>query len=479
MPTLCSLDPFTPGKRRPKCCAQYVSEAETLAQAREGRVHARRDSSASFDERLLATNEGRGKPEPIDSPSADMELQMQDGRGCRPREPRLSFLSAVQTRHLDLLPMPNDQKELIHHWSTYLSVKLAIIDGPDNVCRSSMCSRALTGLLSSSKESSADITIFHAICAGAAFNLFELTQGSVKAHEILALKHERLALMHLRYNLGRHEELKNQSLGLAIMACIVVDAIAGTTGRWRAHLAGGMSYLRYLAAHGCDTEDEFIRDMLYMAILCQLDVQEGGWDLLGKQSRGIGPDPSYGACSSFFSNLARMNQFSTAKHRPPTDQELDAFELQLHLSCPSPQSPSLKIKPNHRATVIHHVAKAFHYASIVYFQRSIRRRALDASSDLVESGVHELETIESLTRDTAGCMTMWPALVLAAEASTFDLQLRMTQWFQTKHKLGFRNVRILREVVEEVWTRRARSCVPREVSWQAVMAEQKYDVFRL
>ncbi|KAH7141829.1 hypothetical protein EDB81DRAFT_899148 [Dactylonectria macrodidyma] len=355
--------------------------------------------------------------------------------------PEKNYSTPPTIRHIDFLSMPSRQKSLIFHWVTWLSGKLMLTDGPDNVLRTALLPRALSGVSGSSTQSTADIAVFHAICAGSAFNLFELSGRKDTTLEALALNHERLELEHLRFNLGRQDVLGSQSLGLAIMASITVDAISGITGRWKTHLSGGISYLRHLQRHRRLAEDDcgFPANILRMALLCH-------WNVPGER-------PS--DCQ--------------------TGREVDIFELQLYLSFP-PAQCSRGISLDSHTAVASHAARAFYYASLVYFQRTIRRASPGAVHSLVNIGFRELEAIETLTEGTAGCMALWPALVLGSEASTREMEVRVRTWFQAKEAFGVRNVCVIHDLIEDLWLRRARD---RDLGWQDLIAEEKYDVFRL
>lgn len=64
------------------------------------------------------------------------------------------------SRHLDAMPMPSKQKRLIHHWVTFTSRKIVLLDEPHNPCRTMMLPMALKGLVSKEGDSNADVAIF-------------------------------------------------------------------------------------------------------------------------------------------------------------------------------------------------------------------------------------------------------------------------------------------------------------------------------
>ncbi|WAO84789.1 Zn(2)-C6 fungal-type domain-containing protein [Fusarium falciforme] len=340
-----------------------------------------------------------------------------------------------------------------------------------------MLPRALAGVCGSSTQSTPDIAIFHAICAGSAFNLFELSGRRDSTLEVLALNHEGLELEHLRFCLGRQDVIRSQSLGPAILASIMVDAVSGTKGRWKTHLSGGISYLKHLQRQRRLAEDEyeFPANILRMALLSH-------WDMSGERNLALDSfdlddaNCFSGARSPLFANLAAMARFEGSTDYCPSTSELDTFELQLYLSFPPSQdSQRIDLDPCAAAAETH-AARAFYYASLVHFQRTIRKTPPDAVRSLVNIGLQELEAIQTATGGAAGVMVLWPALVLGAEASTHDLKARVRIWFQAKEVFGIRNVHVIHDLIKDLWARRAHDS---SLAWQHLIVEERYDVFRL
>ncbi|KAH8803611.1 fungal-specific transcription factor domain-containing protein [Xylogone sp. PMI_703] len=384
---------------------------------------------------------------------------------CQPHPPR----------HLDVLSVPADQKRLIHHWLTFVSGKLVLLDEPHNPCRTMMLPMALKGLLSSSEESTADIVTFHGVCACSAYSLFELGGRKSEKDQQLALQHDQLAITHLRHNLAQADRHDDQSFAMAIMACIAVDAISGTPQRWRTHVAGGLAYLTKLRSRGVSKEisSAFHQHIVSMAILCDFDVPADLKTFLDDGESLEFSFPYYGASGSFLRAHDRMNTMATSETSYDA-REIDLFELQLYLDFPAMTQSS----PNKtHSAILHHVSKVFYYAGLVFFQRRVRRASSDAVQELVERGIEELEAIELLSKGSSGSMMMWPALVLGAECATPNLQDRMRVWFKSRRRLGFRNVIVMDELIHTLWAKRATG--DSEVTWQDLIATNRFDVFRL
>lgn len=397
----------------------------------------------------------------------------------------------AQSRHLDDLSMPSKQKRLIHHWITFTSRKIVLIDESHNPCRTMMLPMALKGLISRSEGSNADVAIFHALCAAAAYNLFELTGRSNEEDKVLALYHDNEAVHHLRHNLARADEHRDQSFAMAIMACIAVEAVSGTTQRWRTHVSGGLAYLAQLQSQGLPEAalSTFRQHMVKMAILCGFPVPDHLKAFLDDDSGSSDglefTFPYYGVSRSFLRAHDKINVLLTIapeERTPLQEKELDAFELQLYLDFPG--HPSLNplsavTNPKH-GTVIHHTSMAFYYAGLVFFQRCVRRASAAIVQDLVELGLQELESIDRVGQGALGCLMLWPVLVLGAECDNVDVQQRMRAYFQAQRRLGFRNLVVLEDLVTTVWRARADPNADNvDADWRHVIAQSQYDVFRL
>ncbi|KAK8066797.1 hypothetical protein PG997_013544 [Apiospora hydei] len=419
------------------------------------------------------------------------------------------------TRHLDELFMPRNQKRLIHHWVTFTSRKLVLLDEPHNPCRTLMLPMALAGLMSPSAESNSNVGIFHALCACAAYNLYELggRAGGDDDDLSLALAHDQQAIRHLRHNLARADEHRDASFAMAIMACIAVEAVSGTTQRWRTHVSGGLAYLARL--HSRDDVDEamlapFRRHMVLMAILCDFSVADdlkaflNVEDVEGSKQQQQPAEslefsfPYYGVSRSFLKAHDQMNVLaasdggasSPAFATEEMNRQFDAFELQLYLGFPIPsQYPGGGGNQLH-ATIIQHVSTSYYYAGLVYFQRSIRQAPVASVQALVELGVAELEAIDRVGKGELGCMMLWPVLVLGAECDEPNVQQRIRAWFRGQKKLGFRNLVVLEDLIAHVWQMRAANASISgggndgqgkqvDVDWRETIALPRFDVFRL
>lgn len=403
------------------------------------------------------------------------------------------YQSRSSPKHLDVLPMPANQKRLIHHWVTFTSRKLVLLDEPHNPCRTMMLPMALKGLVSSSAGSNSDVAIFHALCASSAYNLFELGGRTNEQDHALALSHDQQAIQHLRHNLDQVNEHQDASFAMAIMACIAVEAISGTTQRWRTHVSGGLAYLSKLQARGLDEAvlSPFRCHMLSMAILCAVPVPDDLKPFLSGDGLGENLEftfPYYGVSKSFLQAQHKMNEYAAVNSKvslmtPDLEKELDSFELQLYLHFPGlPPQDQRAGASQSNSGIIAHMARTFYYAGLIFFQRSIRSVPLSEVQSLVDLGVSELESIERVGMGELGCMMLWPVLVIGAECGRPDVQQRMTVWFRGQQKLGFRNLTVIESLIAMVWKTRLTSTFGDcglDVDWREFIVQDRFDVFRL
>jgi ketosteroid isomerase-like protein len=354
-----------------------------------------------------------------------------------------------------------------------------------------MLPMALKGLFTHLETSNADVAIFHAICASAAYNLYELTDRTSDQDRVLALYHDDAALHHLRHNLARADEHRDQSFAMAIMACIAIEAVSGTTQRWRTHVSGGLAYLTKLQTQGLDEAalSPFRQHMVKMAILCGFPVPHHLKQFLNDESGSSDglelTFPYYGVSRTFLRAHDHINGLLTGASAVRTAQEekeFDSFELQLYLDFPGlPQrSPGSAMTDTTHDTLIHHTSKAFFYAGLIFFQRSVRRAPLASVQELVELGVQELESLNRVGEGALGCLMLWPVLILGAECSVLAVQRRMQAWFQSQRRLGFRNLVVLEDLVTTLWIAQENPHANLEDSdWRHVILQAQFDVFRL
>ncbi|CAG8892033.1 unnamed protein product [Penicillium egyptiacum] len=368
------------------------------------------------------------------------------------------------------LILPRLETELVHHWVVFLSGNMLLIDTPDNACRTVFLPLALKGLDASPTKPNIHLSIFHAICASSAFSLSHLRHNS-RYHSI-AVHHDQLALRHLRGSLQLASCLDEPTLA-AVLTCITAEAMSGRRSRWRAHVSGCLRLLEN-EVHGdwirSPTAAKLIQSYLSLSSLCSLPVPGRLMSLLnGPSDLRNYLERSHGVTTPLVQCLAQIT--SLVEFRTQLSiEELDRLELHLYLNFPSLSNPDA---PD--SIIVQHALNSFYYATIVYFRRSLRGAPLCDVQDLIEKAIHELESVDALTRDKGGCSYNWASFVVAADCERHDLQDRMLAFFHRKSRHGIQSINVLCEIVQALWNRRAAAGPHVDVQWQDIAREADFD----
>ncbi|KAJ9630116.1 arginine metabolism regulation protein II [Knufia peltigerae] len=395
-------------------------------------------------------------------------------------------------RHLDLLPRPSEQRELIHHWTSFVSWHLVPVDRSDNPFRSVFTPMALAGLSSPSSQSNGQIALFHALCAASAFSRGQLLNDDSKSLT-LAMKHYNLAIMHLRHSLANAKHNPNTNPGVdaqrgSILATITMfsamDMITGRSSEWRTHLEGGASWLSTIEGNAWDRDKSssmVYQGYLAIAALCNInlpstiEVDMESDDFLDERHYVL--DRFFGLTRPMLKHIVMMNSLikRISNTNPDTSKEmLDDLELQLYMQTPETLDME-NLDPVSQALTRNH-AYVFYYASLIYFQRTLKRRPPEEVQEMVEIAVGHLEAIEVLGGETIGCTLVWPPFIVACECLSTDLQQRMVAWYMMKRRHGFKNLDFSKDIAEELWRRRSETSPAVDIQWQDVLKEMKMDI---
>ncbi|KIX07717.1 uncharacterized protein Z518_02371 [Rhinocladiella mackenziei CBS 650.93] len=427
---------------------------------------------------------------PPSTPSSENDTHFS---GCSTLVPFITTLDQPQNglqplilRHLDLLPRPAEQRELINHWTSFVCRHLVPVDRPDNPFRSVFTPMALAGLTSPSNQSNGKIALFHALCATSAFSRGQLLNGDARILT-LAMKHYHLAIMHLRHSLANLKDnlevdVQRGSILATITMFSAMDMITGRPSEWRTHLQGGASWLATIEGNVWDRDKSssmVYQGYLAIAALCNINlpstVDVESEDFLNEKHYVL--DRFFGLTRPILKHIVMMN--SLIKCISTTDPSvspeiLDELEMQLYMQ--TPDDLDLEgLEPLAQALTRHH-AYVFYYASLIYFQRTLRRRPPDEMQEMVKLAVAHLEDIEDLGGDMIGCTLVWPPFVVACECQSTDLQERMLSWYMLKRRHGFMNLEISKDIAKELWRRRSLVTTEVDIQWQDVLKDLKMDI---
>lgn len=385
-------------------------------------------------------------------------------------------------RHLDLLPRPGEQRQLIHHWVTFVSWHLVPVDRGENPFRDVFTSMALAGLNSASHESNGQIALFHSLCATSAFSRGQLCNDA-KAWT-LAEKHYHLAILHLRRrlaNLTSHEpdsDAQRDSIIATITMFSVMDMVTGRSSEWRTHFQGGASLLAMIEDkiwQGTKSSSMIYQSYLAVAALCNIALPST-ITVGSNDCKYYVLDRLFGLTRPILQHIVTVNSLlrdvSAAQLCPDL---LDELEDQLLSHTPEHLNLDSLVDPRARELARHH-AFIFHYASLIHFQRTVRQTPSSALQDLVTRAIEHFEEIERLGADMIGCTLIWPPLVVACECESPGLQARILAWYELKRRHGFMNLEISKYVAQEVWRRRESGVTETDVRWQDILADMQLDI---
>ncbi|KAK5051533.1 hypothetical protein LTR84_003185 [Exophiala bonariae] len=422
------------------------------------------------------------------------------------------------SRHLDLLPRRQDQRELIHHWTNFVCWHLLPVDLPSNPFRSVFTPMALEGLHTPSSTSNGSIALFHALCAASAFSRSQLLQNDSKILT-LAAKHYQLAIVHLRHSLsdlttsqllltGTNDTtnsnaevsvLQRTSILATITMFSAMDMITGRFSEWRTHLQGGASWLATVnsAVWQHDRSSSMVyQGYLAIAALSNINLPsnlDADNEDLFLDSPHYMLDRFFGLTRPILRHIVVMNSLvrqissaaatgdQTTASAAAVALKLDRLEAQLYEQTPDTLDLS-DLTPT-EATLARHHAYVFYYASLVFFARAVRRlppESLQIQS-LVECAVARLEEIEMLGGDGVGCTLVWPPLVVASECLSEELQGRMLAWYRLKRRHGFMNLEMSKDIAKELWRRRKELAEQGlagvvDIQWQDVLKDLNMDI---
>lgn len=380
--------------------------------------------------------------------------------------------------HLDLLPVPSDQCELIHHWINFLSMSMSPVVNEDSSHHTRLTPMALSGLNSDSQESSGGIAVFHGICAASAFNLSNV-KGNDDRYWQLGIRHRRLALYHLRHSMQSNASTKDDSVWAAIWTFLYQEGVRGQAYESRTHVEGLRSLI--LADPEAIQQSDLARPV-YESFLCltimgnvQLDAE------LTALMKKLPPDMDYlqqvhGITRVLLEIIMKISAHATSTSSQ-VDLIADRIELQLLLYCPA-NTPTVGLDEGAARTLVRY-SHVYYDATRIHFQRLLRKKDPTLLQDLVASAIGHLEAIEAHQTNPHGCIWVWPALVIAAECTDLHLQQRMLAWFKSKTRHGFRNLDVACELARKVWATRVESTLGSDIHWHDFIHGTKYDALPL
>ncbi|KEF61139.1 uncharacterized protein A1O9_02704 [Exophiala aquamarina CBS 119918] len=272
----------------------------------------------------------------------------------------------------------------------------------------------LAGLNSRTRGFDGEIAVCHGICSASAFNPSRLKerQGQNRLHQ-LGIEHQQLALCHLCRSIAGKEQARCTSNWVAVLALLVHAGVQGEIGEWRTHVKA----LRSLALANIDmVQHDVVAQVVLESRLCMSVLGDLRDDhVLESMMDAIPSGPSYmetahGISRSLLRTIYKIILLaSLTRSGEIFGSEGDQLHLELLLHAPGNISTAGLDATSARLLV--HYSSIYYDATLIHFERLIRRRSPTALQRFVERVVDHLELIEKESGEPKGCIWVWLCLV--------------------------------------------------------------------
>lgn len=393
-------------------------------------------------------------------------------------------------------PLPSASREesrLFHHWVTHMSRFMIPNPTTDNPFRTVLIPLALSsqGL---QKQTSGYASLWHAICAVAAFNFAQQRTLTSNEHNNMGIKHHRLSLMYLQRSLVEQEDSQPEAVLGTMILMIAIDCITGNFSTWRFHIRGCRTWLLSIgngAWRKQRTASTLYQIFLVLEALAMdaidhdilvkdLDPIYSYDSIFGVSGMTIGPgyrlDSLFGITPPILEAIVHVNELWSRKV-PPPKREIENLRIKLLLNDPRSLTFDGITDEAERKLMRHH-AYVFYFACHIHLQRVLCPAAPDTVPYLVQQALQHLEAIARLEINMNVIGLMWPVFVIACEAEGGSQRERVSWYFGKGQKYGIQGISSSYQVLREVWRRRDEqrgednACI----RWQQVMTDLGCDL---
>ncbi|KAK7419089.1 hypothetical protein QQX98_003591 [Neonectria punicea] len=377
-------------------------------------------------------------------------------------------------RHLDVLPNPALQCQLMEHWTLHLCDALNPVPGIHNPLRTIMMPIALEGARADLKSSTGATALFHLICSASAFHLSQTKSApeSRRTLENVALEHHNLGITHLGQNIQSDDLSQCVPVLASLLMCILNEAITVPTPFWRLHFRGAVEWVNHINPqvwHQTESASVIYQMFTGMATLVQsqllLDGHEASfWELHYDPATQPGPyilDMAFGLPQSILQCLnamkviqmedKRSNGQSSVPHTARSPQNLDRLELELYLS--APKKPNASVGKEYCDLVYHH-GYTYYFAALIYMKRTVKDTPIEDVQPLIEQSLHHIEALGAST-DRPFSPMLWPIAIIAFETCHSVPQHRVLKCLEGfANRSGFAIWTHLSVLVRDLWALR-------------------------
>ncbi|KAI5468131.1 fungal-specific transcription factor domain-containing protein [Mariannaea sp. PMI_226] len=368
-------------------------------------------------------------------------------------------------RHLDALPNPALQCQLLEHWTLHLCDALNPVPGVHNPMRTIMMPIALEGARTDLKSSTGATALFHLICAASAFHLSQRSAPESKRElESAALEHHNLGITHLGQNIQSEDTTQCVSLLASLVMCILNEAITVPTPFWRLHFRGAVEWVNHINPqvwHQSESASVIYQMFIGMATLVQSQLLLEGreafiWDLPCDPLTQPEPyclDLAFGMPKPVVQCLQTLAAMQMEDKRanvrnPSRDKDFDRLEVELFLSTPTKLSAPVG---KEYSDLIYHHGYTYYFAALVYMKRTVKSVPIEEVQALIEQSLFHIEALETST-DRPFSPMLWPMAILAFETINVMPQNRILKCMETfAERSGFAIWTQLGNLVRDLW----------------------------
>ncbi|KAI9040019.1 Fungal Zn binuclear cluster domain containing protein [Aspergillus affinis] len=262
---------------------------------------------------------------------------------------------------------------------------------------------------------------------------------------------------------------------------VPVAAVTCWQVHWRSHVHGALNYLSKAGDLDVEPGSDLHTVLLQFLCLAVFGNHTSGFDLESLIAQL--PDSSDYLCR--YHNISKfllrtvLPIYRISSSLPDSDRLAQQLELQAYLSAPSsiPEQRSDATKKN--STNLHY-SHVYDYSLLIFIQRKIHHRPPAEIQYMVKADLHHLEISEIKAQGSNGCILLWPCLVIAVECNDPVMRTRSLEWFQSKHRHGFKSLDNAKQICVDYWAWRDNNPLrARSVTWQDFVRGTNYDVVPL
>lgn len=381
-----------------------------------------------------------------------------------------------------LLSASPDERSLFHYWVTYMSGIMAPAQLHDTPFRTIFIPLALAAP-SSPQDSTGSTALLHSIYAISAFNLAERSNTQKDSMIAHGTKHHGIALKYLRKSIMHSDESQREAILASMIVMLGMEVVKGSSTSWRTHLNGAQIWLQSLTQSNPIQSRNIYQLCHIFFSMAAIATPKFTGNPIQKPPMEVPPwiaenkdlaDSTFGASLPILKAIIRINALSNPTYIAKA-QEIDDLEYFIYTNKPISQS-TLDLSCDGSSNSY---ALVFFYATVIHFERSLRKTPPKELQYWVRQCLDHLEAIRvfEMQRGLEVCGLLWPEFITACEADDENLRSRATLLLEKGKSQGIRNITLAADVAVEVWNRRDYGTTDLNVTWQDTMADLGLDLF--